>query len=178
MIPVVGNLVASLAAATIDDHYDEVAWLWYGFSMVYWIPLFVMSILRVTTREPLGTLCRWLSCCASAYQPNLPDDRLMPSLFIWVAALSVACSAYLQAKSADCNCDPWLLDYYPRYTGLFLGRVKKTDHPNKSLIAHNSLQHHVLCCVGCLLRAGVHERAPLLCQTPVRDPPARWATEN
>lgn len=54
MIPVVGNLVASLAAVTIDADYNEASWLWYGFAVVYWIPLFVMSTLRVTTREPLG----------------------------------------------------------------------------------------------------------------------------
>jgi hypothetical protein len=77
MIPVVGNLVAALVAPRLDDGYDEVrtsrlsdchfrfltrsgashqvAWLWYGFAILYWIPLFVMSVLRVTTREALGT---------------------------------------------------------------------------------------------------------------------------
>ncbi len=43
------------------------------------------------------------------------DDRLTSSLFVWLAAISVACSAYVAIKAANCHCDPWDLDYYPRY---------------------------------------------------------------
>lgn len=114
MIPVVGNLVAALVAPRLDDGYDEVAWLWYGFAILYWIPLFVMSVLRVTTREAL-------------------DDRLTSSLFVWLAAISVACSSYVAIKAANCHCDPWELDYYPRMlyfaaVGIFLVLAYMTLH--------------------------------------------------
>jgi hypothetical protein len=32
----------------------QVAWLWYGFAIIYWVPLFAMTIFRVTTREAMG----------------------------------------------------------------------------------------------------------------------------
>jgi hypothetical protein len=37
------------------------------------------------------------------------------SLFIWLAAVAVACSSYVAIKAADCDCNPWVLDYYPRF---------------------------------------------------------------
>jgi len=106
MIPVLGNLVAAFVAPATNIENDEVAWLWFGFAVVYWVPLFAMTVMRVTTRENL-------------------DERILPSLFIWVAAPAVACSAYISIITAECRnqcdtaecrnqCDPWQGDSFPK----------------------------------------------------------------
>jgi tellurite resistance protein TehA-like permease len=140
MIPVVGNFVAALVAPIVDEGYDEVrqrkrmgsrnvlsyppnlqvAWLWYGFAIIYWVPLFAMSIFRVTTREAVGKPLLPPNTHSQKLLTRFPtrtltDDRLTSSLFIWLAAVAMACSSYVAIKAADCNCNPWVLDYYPRF---------------------------------------------------------------
>lgn len=57
LMPVVGNLVATLALAFVysnDTNYAEVGWLWYGFAVVMFIPLFSITLHRVLFKEALG----------------------------------------------------------------------------------------------------------------------------
>ena len=54
MIPCVGNLVVAFAAPIVDTDYTEVGWLWYGFGVVTFVPLFVLTIYRVTFKEFMG----------------------------------------------------------------------------------------------------------------------------
>lgn len=54
MIPCVGNLVVAFAAPIVDTSYTSVGWLWYGFGIVTFVPLFALTIYRVTFKEFLG----------------------------------------------------------------------------------------------------------------------------
>jgi len=73
MIPCVGNLVVAFAAPIVDTDYTAVGWLWYGFGVVTFVPLFVLTIYRVTFKEFMGESAQQLH-----YHATTSTSRLLP----------------------------------------------------------------------------------------------------
>ncbi|KAL6074286.1 Glutaredoxin domain-containing protein [Balamuthia mandrillaris] len=88
MIPPVGSLVASFVAPILDSDYNDVAWLWFGFGIITWLPIFCIIVQRCITAEEL-------------------EDKVVPSLFILIAPLALAGSSWVLLRAQRCACNPW-----------------------------------------------------------------------
>eukprot|EP00742_Colponemidia_sp_Colp-10_P021151 GILJ01024745.1.p1 GENE.GILJ01024745.1~~GILJ01024745.1.p1 ORF type:complete len:779 (+),score=100.26 GILJ01024745.1:312-2339(+) len=78
MVPVVGNMVAALVGPSIvaTRNYTEVSWFFWSYGFLMYIVLLSITSLRVISGTPL-------------------DDRMKPSLALYIAAPCVACMGYV-----------------------------------------------------------------------------------
>lgn len=84
----VGGFVASIVGPYLDaEHYTEACYLWFGFAVVTYLPLFTITLHQAMTGHN-------------------SDDRLRPLMWTWVAAPAAAALAWaaLQAGAGGGRC--------------------------------------------------------------------------
>ncbi|GBF95965.1 hypothetical protein Rsub_08088 [Raphidocelis subcapitata] len=108
LMPPVGLLLGALIGPKVAPEYAEAMHFWYAFAFTMLVVLLVLT---------------WQKAMVN----HILDCRQHPMLYIWVAAPSVACSAYLSLRSAAQGA-PYAFDFFARIllfcalsTWLFLG---------------------------------------------------------
>ncbi|CAD7704182.1 unnamed protein product, partial [Ostreobium quekettii] len=77
LIGPVGLFIAALVMPGIDEDYQDAAYLWFGPAVLMWIVLFTITFYR-------------------AVVGHNSDDRLRPSMWIWLACPAIAMVTYVQ----------------------------------------------------------------------------------
>jgi len=104
LIPPLTNLVVAMVGPAIDTNYTEAMWLWWSFGILFFVPIFVISLHGIFV------------------VPGLPH-ALAPSVFLYMAALFVTSISYVILAAATWVVNPWFNSVIPRlfyFAGLSL----------------------------------------------------------